>query len=144
MPNLSQVQCDKLIKLCGARYNPTTEIVRFNCESFPSQAQNKRYLADRVNKLLAEARDESDTFADIPFDFRYHKPQIKHEFPKHWIITNTRKAALEERREQRLAFNKAKRTQGMLVDGLEHIRKNFEDARYEPQPVMAGALRQHK
>ena len=144
MPNLSQVQRDKLIKLCGARYNPSTQLVRLSCDSFPSQAQNKRYLADRINKLLTEARDDRDTFADVPFDFRYHRPQIKHEFPKHWILTEKRKAELEERRERQLAFDKEKQMQGLLVDGMEQIRKNFENARFEPEPVMAGALRQRK
>ena len=144
MTDLTQIQRDKLIKLCGARYNPSSEIVRLNCESFPNQAQNKRYLADRVNKLLAEARDDSDTFADVPFDFRYHKPHIKHEFPKNWILTDARKAELERRREQRQLVDKERRMQGLLVDGLEQIRKNFSDARYEPQLVMANALRQRK
>ena len=142
MPDLTQVQRDKLIKLCGARYNPTTEIVRFNCESFPNQAQNKRYLADRINQLLTEARDDRDTFADVPFDFRYHKPPIKHEFPKNWVLTDARKAELERRRERRQLADKEKRMQGLLVDGLEQISKNFNDARYEPQLVMANALRQ--
>lgn len=40
--------------------------------------------------------------------------------------------------------DKERRMQGLLVDGLEQISKNFVDARYEPQMVMANALRQRK
>jgi small subunit ribosomal protein S35 len=56
MPNLTDVQRMKLIKLAGVRYNPETDIVRMSCEMFPSQAQNKRYLGDLVDDMLREAR----------------------------------------------------------------------------------------
>ena len=53
---LTPVQQDKLKKLAGARYNPEKEIVRMSCESHEHQAQNKRYLGDLVQKLIAEAK----------------------------------------------------------------------------------------
>lgn len=56
MPNLTNVQTDKLRKLVGTRYNPETDIVRISCEMFETQAQNKRYLGDLVDNLLVEAR----------------------------------------------------------------------------------------
>jgi small subunit ribosomal protein S35 len=56
MRDLSPVQRSKLQKIAGVRYNPETDIVRMSCESFPSQAQNKRYLGDLVNNMLREAR----------------------------------------------------------------------------------------
>lgn len=56
MPDLTPLQLDKLKKLCGVRYNPETDIVKMSSEMFPSQAQNKRYLGDRVDILLKEAR----------------------------------------------------------------------------------------
>ena len=56
MPNLTDVQRMKLIKLAGVRYNPETDIVKMSCEMFPSQAQNKRYLGDLVDDMLREAR----------------------------------------------------------------------------------------
>jgi small subunit ribosomal protein S35 len=56
MPDLTKVQRQKLKKLAGARYNPETDIVKMSCEMFESQAQNKRYLGDRVDELLTEAR----------------------------------------------------------------------------------------
>lgn len=59
MPDLTQAQRDKLIKLLGPRFNPETGIVRMSCESFETQAQNKRYLGDMVEKLLTEARVSS-------------------------------------------------------------------------------------
>lgn len=56
MPNLTPVQREKLKKLVGVRYNPEKDIVRMNCEMFETQAQNKRYLGDLVDKLLHESR----------------------------------------------------------------------------------------
>jgi small subunit ribosomal protein S35 len=56
MPNLTEIQRDKLRKLVGVRYNPETDIVKMSCEMFETQAQNKRYLGDLVDKLLGEAR----------------------------------------------------------------------------------------
>lgn len=56
MPNITDLQREKLKKLAGVRYNPGTDIVKMNCEMFETQAQNKRYLGDMVDSLLAEAR----------------------------------------------------------------------------------------
>ncbi len=56
LPNLTEIQRDKLRKLVGVRYNPETDIVKMSCEMFETQAQNKRYLGDLVDKLLEEAR----------------------------------------------------------------------------------------
>jgi small subunit ribosomal protein S35 len=56
MPDLTPVQTDKLRKLLGPRYNPEKDTVRMSCEMYETQAQNKRYLGDTVDALLAEAR----------------------------------------------------------------------------------------
>ena len=56
MPDLTDLQRDKLIKLVGVRYNPETEIVKMSCDMFETQAQNKRYLGDLVDSLLREAK----------------------------------------------------------------------------------------
>ena len=53
---LTVVERRKFIKLVGSRYNPQTKMVKMSCEMFEHQAQNKRYLSDLVDKLLAEAR----------------------------------------------------------------------------------------
>ena len=58
--DLTPVQELKLKKLVGPRYNPETEIVHMSCEMFEHQAQNKRYLSDMVDKLIAEAKVRSD------------------------------------------------------------------------------------
>jgi small subunit ribosomal protein S35 len=59
LPDLTEQQRRKLIKLVGARYNPETDVVRMGCDQFETQAQNKRYLGDLVDKLLIEARVSS-------------------------------------------------------------------------------------
>jgi small subunit ribosomal protein S35 len=56
MPDLTDVQRDKLKKLAGSRWNPETDIIKMSCEMFETQAQNKRYLGDLVDTLLQEAR----------------------------------------------------------------------------------------
>ncbi|KAF3286675.1 37S ribosomal protein S24, mitochondrial [Orbilia oligospora] len=84
---LTRVQTDKLIKLCGARYNPTTKLLKFSCEMFEHQHQNKRWLSELVDKLIIEAKDDTDTFEDVPFDFRHHKFKPQPSFPKEWRMT---------------------------------------------------------
>ncbi|KAJ6258895.1 37S ribosomal protein S24 [Drechslerella dactyloides] len=104
--NLTPVQTDKLIKICGPRYNPTRKILKFSSEMFSHQHQNKRYLSELMDKLIAEAKacasdavkavgmliemylqDDTDTFEDVPFDFRHHKFHTPKSFPKEWRMT---------------------------------------------------------
>ena len=54
--NLSPVSSNKLIKLVGPRFNPAKGLVKLSCEMFETQAQNKRYLSDLLDKLLTEAK----------------------------------------------------------------------------------------
>lgn len=86
--SLSEAQRMKLIKLVGVRYNPDKDLVKMSCEKFENPAQNKRYLGDLVGKIIAEAKDKTDTFADVPLDFRHHKPKKTHNFPESWKIGN--------------------------------------------------------
>lgn len=67
---LTEAQQLKLKKLLGPRWNPETNVAKMSCEQFDHQAQNKRYLADLVDKLVAQARvsappfDHSKLFTD--------------------------------------------------------------------------------
>lgn len=56
MPDLTDIQRDKLRKLAGPRWNPEKDIIKMSSEMFESQSQNKRYLGDLVDTLLNEAR----------------------------------------------------------------------------------------
>ena len=103
LPNLTEAQRIKLIKLVGPRYNPDTDVVKMSCEKFEAPAQNKRYLGDLVNKLLDEARNGADTFEDIPLDFRHHKPKKHLKFPEEWKLKPERvQQLLSARQEQQL------------------------------------------
>ncbi len=53
---LNEAQQQKLRKLLGPRWNPETDIAKMSCEQFEHPAQNKRYLGDLVNKLVAQAK----------------------------------------------------------------------------------------
>ena len=56
MPDLTELQTNKFRKLAGVRWNPEADTIKMSCEMFETQAQNKRYLGDLVDKLLVEAR----------------------------------------------------------------------------------------
>lgn len=115
-------QLGKLLKLAGARYNPETKVVKMSCESFETQAQNKRYLADTINKLIASARDlESDSFADVPLDTRHHKAKIRPKFPREWIMTAERKKELEEKRRMKMLEEAERVEQDRIVNGIRMI-----------------------
>lgn len=53
---LNKTERHKLLLLCGPRYNPERDELKFSCEKFPFQAQNKKYLSDLLDRLLEEAK----------------------------------------------------------------------------------------
>jgi hypothetical protein len=119
--DLTDVERSKLIKIAGARYNPSTRIVKIACESFETPAQNKRYLGDLVEVLIKEAKDPADTFEDLPFDFRHHRPKPVYTFPDEWKLTPERRAELIATRTARLEAEKTREADNQLVDGLKMI-----------------------
>ncbi|KAL8862590.1 MAG: hypothetical protein Q9178_001088 [Gyalolechia marmorata] len=126
LPDLTEAQRIKLVKLVGVRYNPETDLVKMSCEMFETQAQNKRYLGDLVDTLMAEAQDPSDMFEDVPLDFRHHKSKPKIEFPEKWKLTEERRAQLEENQRQRELRETERETAGTLVDGTQVIEQVLE------------------
>ena len=118
---LTPAQRLKLIKLVGVRYNPQTDVVKMSSESFETQAQNKRYLGDLVDVLMAEAKDETDTLEDIPVDFRHVKWKPKLEFPEHWKLTEERRQVLEKQWAEAEARESERLAEGTVVDGVALI-----------------------
>ncbi|KAI9787970.1 MAG: 37S ribosomal protein S24, mitochondrial [Candelina submexicana] len=141
MPDLTEAQRTKLVKLVGVRYNPETEIVKMSSEQFETQAQNKRYLGDLVDTLLAEAKDSSDMFEDIPLDFRHHKFKHKPRFPEHWQMTPERKRQLDATRRQRLQADRERAEQGKLIDGVKLIQRALKSPAYNAAPATVEAQR---
>ena len=141
LTDLNAQQRHKLLKLAGLRYNPSTKTIKMSCESFETQAQNKRYLGDTIAKLIAESTDpDADAFADVPLDTRHHKPRQVHKFPPSWILTPERKAELEEKRRVKMLEDSKRVEDDRLVSGVKAI----EDARQLPvkeveEPVMIEA-----
>lgn len=139
--DLTQLQKDKLIKLAGPRFNPTTGYIKMSCEMFDTQDQNKRFLGETIKKLLDEARDPKDTFADVPFDFRYHKIKPRHEFPMEWALTPERKQYLEEKRRKQLESDYQREETGRIIDGhkvLQEALPNILPAIPELETIPAG------
>ncbi|KAI9758915.1 MAG: N-acetylglucosaminyldiphosphodolichol N-acetylglucosaminyltransferase catalytic subunit alg13 [Chaenotheca gracillima] len=143
MPDLTTVQRHKLIKLAGPRYNPQTDIIKMSCEMFESAAQNKRYLGDLVGTMLREARDKSDTFEDVPFDFRHVKRKEKPRFPDEWLMTEERRQYLDGVRQEK----KALAAQEKVVDGVQLIESAITQrisSQPEAVPVSAGGDKKGK
>lgn len=136
---LDDAQITKLIKLCGVRYNPETQIVKMSCESFDTQAQNKRYLGDLVDKLVKEAKDTTDMFEDVPIDRRHVKKKPFFHFPEQWKLTPERRKALEEKRKLRLEAEERRQIDGSVVDGLGIIQKALAAKQADLQPVLVSA-----
>lgn len=123
LPSLTEPQRIKLIKMVGPRYNPETDIVKMSSEMFETQAQNKRYLGDLVDTLLAEAKDESDTFEDVPLDFRHHKFKRRAVFPEGWKLSQERREQLEGERQRRVLEEGKREEEGRLVVGAAIIEE---------------------
>lgn len=128
LPDLTEAQRIKMIKLVGVRYNPETDVVKMSCEMFETQAQNKRYLGDLVDTLMTEARDPTDMFEDVPVDFRHHRYKPKIDFPEQWKLTGERKTQLQANWRRRALADKEREKEGTLVDGMEVIQRVLEAA----------------
>ena len=111
------------MKLVGPRYNPENDIVKMSSEMFETPAQNKRYLGDLVDTLIEEAKDGTDTFEDVPLDFRHHKFKPKVEFPEKWKLTREKRVRLEEDRKMRLEQDREREVQGKLVEGVRIVEE---------------------
>lgn len=122
---LDEAQRQKLRKLLGPRLNPETDIAKMSCEQYEHQAQNKRYLGDVVSKLVAQAKDPTDMFEDVPLDTRHHTFKVKPKFPKEWRMTEERRKFLEDTQQKSLLLDRAKEAAGTLVDGEERIKLFF-------------------
>lgn len=138
---LTEAAALKLKKLAGARYNPEKDVVRMNCESFETQAQNKRYLGQTVDKLITESKDtKGDSFEDIPLDLRHHKAKKRLVFPEEWKLTPARREALEAKRKALLLEEGKRVEQDQVVSGAAAIEKarQLKLSQVE-EPVMAEA-----
>ena len=138
--DLTEPQRIKLIKLVGPRYNPENDIVKMSSEMFETPAQNKRYLGDLVDTLIEEAKDETDTFEDVPLDFRHHKFKPKVEFPEAWKLTKEKRARLEDDRKMRLGQEREREAQGKLVEGVRVVEEAMKrlPVRDESRVLAAG------
>jgi small subunit ribosomal protein S35 len=116
-----------------------------SCEKFDTQAQNKRFLGETIQSLITAAQDSTDTFEDVPFDFRHHKPKKRFEFPKEWVLTKERKEYLEGKRAEAARLQDERAGNGGLVDGKTVIDTSLPflneqgQGQGQGEPVMVGA-----
>ncbi|KIJ68544.1 hypothetical protein HYDPIDRAFT_81794 [Hydnomerulius pinastri MD-312] len=76
--------------------------IKIACEDFPRPAMNLKWISDTIDKLVAEANDESSRYQDLPLDTRHIEAKIKKakkgdhtrgrasqpslkDFPKEWL-----------------------------------------------------------
>ena len=137
---LTDTQRSKLIKLSGPRYNPSSDLIKLSTEQFDTQTQNKRFLGETIQSLMAEAKDAKDTFEDMPFDFRHHKPKVRYEFPKEWILTEERKKYLADKRAEAARLEDEKKGNGRLVDGKTIVDTSLPYLD-QAEPVLVEASR---
>lgn len=79
-------QTQKFLVLAGEKFSFADKTFRLKTARFGTATQNAKWLVERFNALLAEAKDLSkETFADIPVDTRHSKaPKQKLQFPEEW------------------------------------------------------------
>lgn len=121
IPDLTEIQRDKLRKLAGTRWKPNEDVIKMSCESYETQAQNKRYLGTVLESLLREARDHKDTMQDIPLYTKHHSSKKISRFPQEWILTEKRRRELENYRRESLKKDKILEKEGLLIDGTQCI-----------------------
>ncbi|GAA5965341.1 hypothetical protein JCM8115_002260 [Rhodotorula mucilaginosa] len=70
--------------------------LKIACELFPASRMNEKWCSDTLDKLLAEANNAKDTFADVPLDLRQARAKLLKsrklrrnislaQFPKEWL-----------------------------------------------------------
>ncbi|KDR84889.1 hypothetical protein GALMADRAFT_107335 [Galerina marginata CBS 339.88] len=107
----------KFILLAGPRWSPVPPAdagasglaewgngyIKISCEDFPKSSMNLKWASDTLDKLIEEANNGKDTFADVPIDTRhimskirkakkgdhrgnqvFKRPSIR-DFPKEWL-----------------------------------------------------------
>ncbi|KAI9716499.1 MAG: 37S ribosomal protein S24, mitochondrial [Chrysothrix sp. TS-e1954] len=151
MKQLGERQVGKMIKLLGPRFDPMTGRAKMSSQRFPTVAQNKRFLGDMVDKLIAEAKDERDMFEDVPFDFRASRHvvrkrrerELRRGFPEAWKMTEQRRAELEARRTETRERENRKVLEGTVVDGVKLIAQAMvaEQTEVQRQPAMERVRR---
>ncbi|KAJ4351107.1 37S ribosomal protein S24, mitochondrial [Ascochyta clinopodiicola] len=137
---LTPTQRDKFIKLSGPRYNPSSDLIKLSTEQFDTQTQNKRFLGETIQSLIAEAKDSTDTFQDVPFDFRHHRPKVRHAFPQAWVLTPERKQYLAEKRAEQAKLQDLRAGNGQLIDGRTVVDTSLPFLA-EAEPVLVEAPR---
>ena len=120
-----------MVKLLGARYDPQTDTAHMSCEMFETPTQNKRYLGDLIDTLIAHAKGEGDDtakdmFTDVPPDFRHVKWKKQLKFPAEWALTPQKKAMIKAARSESKAAEAARLEEGKIVDGARLIEQSFQ------------------
>ena len=87
---LTEKEVHKFRLLARTRYDHTTDIFKMSTDRHPEAAQNARYLSDVLQRLIKEAKDVSDDFADVPLDTRHivarnlRRKTRDYKFPEEW------------------------------------------------------------
>ncbi|ODQ68478.1 hypothetical protein NADFUDRAFT_81431 [Nadsonia fulvescens var. elongata DSM 6958] len=90
---LNEIQSHKLKLLAGVRYDYRNDQVKIAGTMFSKPAQNKKYVSDVIDKLIAEAKVDAEKFVSVPLDKRHimrkeakqHKSWKNQEFPQEWL-----------------------------------------------------------
>lgn len=117
---LQDKQQKKFKILAGNKFSHNKQVFKFSSDQFPDATQNARWLVETFNKLLAEAKDLTEAFDDIPVDMRHTKLQKpKPAFPDAW----------RRPEDAPVARHKIIRK---LVDDVKHKKDQQHIAQYSP------------
>ncbi|KAH3902036.1 related to 37S ribosomal protein S24, mitochondrial [Saccharomycodes ludwigii] len=91
IPGLEPKELHKLRLLAKTRYDSTTDVLKMSSDNYPEPAQNARYLSNILQRLIKEAKNQEDSFSDIPLDTRHitarqlrKRKTNSNKFPMEW------------------------------------------------------------
>ncbi|PPQ92690.1 hypothetical protein CVT25_013997 [Psilocybe cyanescens] len=117
LPLKNEAALHKFILLAGPRWSPVPHTdagvsgnaiwgngyIKIACEDFPKASMNLKWASDTLGKLVAEANNSAESFADIPIDVRHLLAKVRkskkgdhrgnrpfsrttiHDFPEEWL-----------------------------------------------------------
>ncbi|KAI9225939.1 MAG: mitochondrial ribosomal subunit protein-domain-containing protein [Piptocephalis tieghemiana] len=121
---LTPTQLHKFLLLAGPRYDPAREELKISSERYQNRTLNLKWASDALDRLIAEAKNPKETFADVPLTFPHYKPKRTFPFPEAWRMSTEEAMKLKEawRAKDLEAKARAEESDGPMVMMEEKIK----------------------
>ncbi|RKP15353.1 mitochondrial ribosomal subunit protein-domain-containing protein [Piptocephalis cylindrospora] len=93
---LTPTQLHKFLILAGPRYDPIRKELKISSERYQNRTMNLKWASNTLDRLIAEAKDPKETFADVPLTFPHSKPKPSYPFPSEWRMSKGEAEELKE------------------------------------------------